>query len=197
MALILASPLVAQERQMVLQSGHTMRIEGTSNLRDWGADVGQLAVDFAVRDWSENPITDLAAEIFTSFALRAPVADIHSRTKGLTGKIHKYLKKKEHPIISFELHRVTDIRIAADIAHVCAEGTIRAAGADHRLVLDAALTAGAADTLLVSGRTRLNMTDFGIKPPTALFGTIRAVDAFEVSFSLPFVPRTSDHAGLH
>ncbi|MGY8826574.1 MAG: hypothetical protein ACKVJG_22065 [Candidatus Latescibacterota bacterium] len=63
---------------------------------------------------------------------------------------------------------------------------LNAAGKEQQVVLQVSISDGENDLFIVEGNQPLKMTQFGIKPPTAVFGTIKAVDEFSVRFSLSF-----------
>ena len=187
-SLAIAAPLIAQDLSLTLLPEYTMRIAGTSNVRDWDADVTTIEIDFALQNMNTWDLADLKKEMFNNLTLRIPVADISSKTRGLTGKVQKYLKKEQHPFITFQLKHVTDIQLADSSALIKAEGVINAAGKDHYTTLDATLSTSETGPIVISGSTTLHMTSFDIDPPTALLGSIRAVDKFEIHFTLPFAP---------
>ncbi|MFT5086271.1 MAG: polyisoprenoid-binding protein YceI [Candidatus Latescibacterota bacterium] len=176
----------AQPVALKLVEGHQMRIEGTSNLRDWDAEVREIEVEFVLADSAAHAVADLRADSFTKLVLQIPVAGIKSGTRGLTGKIHKYIKKDEYPVLAFVLEEVTAIEHKEGVALVTARGMLNAAGKEQQVVLQVSISDGENDLFIVEGNQPLKMTQFGIKPPTAVFGTIKAVDEFSVRFSLSF-----------
>jgi hypothetical protein len=179
------SAAAAQSLALKLVPGYQMRIEGTSNLRDWGADVNQIDIEFVLKN-SVATISDLRPEVFEKMTLNIPVQGISSSTRGLTGKIHKYLKKKKHPAIIFALEQVIAVEQKGDSTLITAQGIINAAGKDQQVTLQVVASADENGHITISGSQPLTMTGFDIKPPTAVFATIKAVDAFEVRFNLSF-----------
>jgi hypothetical protein len=106
----------AQPVALKLVEGHQMRIEGTSNLRDWDAEVREIEVEFVLAASAAHAVADLRADSFTKLVLQIPVAGIKSGTRGLTGKIHKYIKKDEYPVLAFVLEEVTAIEHKEGVA---------------------------------------------------------------------------------
>ena len=53
-----------------------MRIEGTSNLRDWDAEVREIEVEFVLAASAAHAVADLRADSFTKLVLQIPVAGI-------------------------------------------------------------------------------------------------------------------------
>ncbi|NKB71173.1 MAG: hypothetical protein GKR89_29225 [Candidatus Latescibacteria bacterium] len=169
-----------------LAADYQMRIEGTSNVRKWDADITRLEADFILSAPSDDAQIALLGASIEKLVLRIAVEDIRSKTKGLTGKIHKYLKKDDQPDIVFELGQVTDVVPVEEGVLVTALGVVNAAGAEHEVTMEVGLVRDGEGRLLVSGSQALQMTSFAIKPPTAFFGAMRADDDIVVYFELTF-----------
>lgn len=173
----------AQQITLHAESSSEMEILGDSNLKKWSADVTEVKMDLVVSDelsdWME-----LAPDHFVSLALSIPVNGIDSDSKGLTKNIHKYLNEKSYPEIRYTLESVTSVEIAEDgSGSIEAAGTVFVSGVS----LDVIMSVGVLITeneLVFSGEQELLMTDFGIEPPTALMGTIRADDKIVVTYDV-------------
>lgn len=171
--------------QLKLQEGHEMVIDGTSNIRDWDADVKTINTTFVMNEFDASNLSSLTAEHFETLELSMPVEDIESGSGKLTSNMHKYLKEKDYPTISFNLTGIDSVTVNGNQATIAAKGIVNAAGEDHEttMTVDATFENG---RVTFSGTQPLKMTDFNIDPPTALFGTIRARDEIDLIYSLTF-----------
>lgn len=178
-----ATPMFAQN--FSLQSDTEVKIKGTSNVRDWDADVNEVEATFELEEMDEFTLESLTPEMFKTMKLTMAVGEIDAGQRGLTNNIHKYLKEKDHPNITFNLSEVTGVEWKDGYSEITAEGVINAAGKDNdvTMVVRAEEVNGA---IQFSGSQDLKMTDFDIDPPTALFGTVKAVDEFTVQYSVTF-----------
>ncbi len=163
---------------------HVVRITGTSNVHDWGAEFTEIDVKLNLAAYQAGRVDELTPSMFQSLVMRLPVEGISSKTRGLTGRIRKHLRQKKHPDITFELTEVTRVEAAGDTATIAAQGLVSAAGVEREVNLEAAAYFDDDGHLTVTGRTPLRMTSFDIKPPTAMFGTIKAADIVDVHFTL-------------
>ncbi len=170
----------AQQRTLHAESSSQMEILGDSNLKKWSADVTEVQMDLVVSD----ELTDwmaLSPKDFVSLALTIPVKGIDSDSRGLTKNIHKYLNKKSYPEIRYTLENVTSVEIAEDgSGSIEAAGTVFVSGVSLDVMMSVGLQITEGE-LVFSGAQELLMTDFGIEPPTALMGTIRADDTIVVT----------------
>ena len=63
-------------------------------------------------------------------------------------------------------------------------GTLTVAGKENKIEMDVVATRMADGTLKAKGVVPIKMTDYGIKPPTAIFGRLKTGDEVKVNFEL-------------
>jgi polyisoprenoid-binding protein YceI len=186
------APLFAQApaAQLALTKAK-VTIEGTSNVHDWTATSttvrvaqARVAADAKGAGFWDAVVKPGAIE---SFEIVIPVATLTSPRRGLDKNMYKALKSDQHKDITFRLKGLTPKAAAGAFT---AAGVLRVAGVDRDVTLD--LTLGrAGQNLVVRGSTELLMTDFGIDPPSALFGTVRSSPNVTITFeTVVSSPRT-------
>jgi len=126
---------------------------------------------------------------FQTFDLVIPVKDLKSGEARLDKNMQEALKIKTAPAIEYKMtgyhaQPATDKGIAFE-----APGTLSIAGVIKEVTLTG-IARATADSLVVDGQYTLKMTDYGIKPPTLLMGTIRVADPVTIHFHLQFQPQT-------
>jgi polyisoprenoid-binding protein YceI len=93
--------------------------------------------------------------------------------------MHNALQVKEHPEIVFRLLRLEPRSGAAGALRGI--GVLQIAGVEREVALD--ITTERKDaTLSVQGHVQFLMTDFGIKPPTAMLGMLKTDPKVKVTF---------------
>lgn len=186
-ALVLAGTLLAQDLSLELLPGYSMRIEGTSNVRKWDADVERIDMDLRLDSFDGKSLADLRPEMFKTLRLSIPVEEITSGTPGLAGKIKKHLKKDEHPTIEFAL-KALDLVPRDSIVYLAASGLLQVAGKEKLIRLDGTASQDGTGIISFTGHSGVLMTDFGIDPPKAMLGTLRARDPVDIHFTLRLQP---------
>ena len=186
-AAILAPPPVVRA-QMPLAIGATrITINGTSNIHDYTATTSTVRVVRA--ELGAASIGDPWSMVMNpggiaAFEVAIPAATLTSPREGLDKNMHKALKVEQHADITFRLVRVE----AGETGAARAIGVLRVAGVECEVSLDVKTERTAAG-LVVAGQTTLLMTDFGIKPPTAMLGMLRTdprvTVAFETTLQIP------------
>jgi polyisoprenoid-binding protein YceI len=121
----------------------------------------------------------------SSLTLTIPIKEMKSPTPGLSKQMHKTLKYKEHPNIVFSLgnYSVAPNPTNSALYVINVKGTVSLAGAAKELELSMQ-GKPANDHVVVSGEAELLMTDFGIEPPTLMFGKIKVVDEIIIKWEL-------------
>ncbi|MGH7699212.1 MAG: YceI family protein [Gemmatimonadales bacterium] len=128
-----------------------------------------------------------AAPERSSVAIRVAVDSLEIRTDADSSDVAKMtramreqtLKVEEYPEITFVSREVAPVEGGVRVT-----GEFTLARRTRPLVVDVALTL-AGDTLRATAAFRLKQTDFGIKPYSAGFGTVKVAD--EVRFALDVV----------
>lgn len=184
--LFTAGASIGQDVQLNLQDSQNMHLYGEANIKSWDAAITQVNGSLTLQNIESLSAENLTAEAFQNLSLTIPVEQIEAESGGLTNNIHKYLKGDDYPNITFELNNVTNITEQEDGSLlITASGVISAAGADKEVEMQ--VTANVANgQIQFTGEKELLMTDFGIDPPTAVFGTIRSRDEIRIEFDVSF-----------
>jgi polyisoprenoid-binding protein YceI len=123
---------------------------------------------------------------FQKFEVDIPVNGLKSGESGLDKNMYKALKSNSTPQIQFVLtHYETSPAAADGSLPFKATGSLSIAGTQKEVVLTG--TAHPVPEMLVmEGQYTLLMSDYGIKPPTLLLGTIKVADPVVIHFHLKF-----------
>lgn len=161
----------------------SVTIHGTSTLHEW--DVAGSTINGSI---DANP--DLSKEMNAESWKKAgdppatvkvviPVTSIHSESAKMDSLMQKALKAKAFPEIRYEMTGATP---AANSSHVKSRGKLTIAGVTRDVVVDVTATRDGDSRYILTGASSIKMTDYGIKPPTAMLGTIRSGDVVKVTF---------------
>ena len=157
-------------------------IAGTSNVHDYtatttAAKVTRVALGSAVAGAEFWEAVQLPGGL-AAFEIAIPAETLKSTKEGLDKNMYKALKTKEHADIIFRLTRIDG---AADA--LSAVGVLRIAGVEREVTLPLKTTRKG-DGLAVSGAIDVLMTDFGIAPPKAMLGMVKADPKIKVTFEV-------------
>jgi polyisoprenoid-binding protein YceI len=181
-----AGATIGQDMQLNIQDSPSMHLYGEANIKSWDAAITEVNGSLTLQNIENITAETLSPEAFQNLTLTIPVEEIEAESGGLTSNIHKYLKGDDYPNITFDLNNVTDITEQEDGSFlISGSGVISAAGAENTVEMQ--VTASLVnDGIQFTGEQELLMTDFGIDPPTAVFGTIRSRDEIRIEFDVSF-----------
>jgi polyisoprenoid-binding protein YceI len=157
-------------------------IAGTSNIHDYTASttsakvtrvqLGSHVAGAAFWDEVQKPGG------LQAFDISIPAASLKSEKEGLDKNMYKALKVKEQPDITFSLTRMEGAPGA-----LSAIGTLRIAGVEREVTLPLK-TVRKGDKLAVTGALDVLMTDYGIAPPKAMMGMVKADPKIKITFEV-------------
>ena len=159
-------------------------LEGTSNIRSWScrATAIDASIDVSTVASSADPAA-IAAHV-QHVTIKLPVGNLRCGNGRMDRNMYRALKADD-PQASFILgsfHAVPSRDRHA--AYLRTAGTLTVAGENRTLDVDVRTRHMPDGTLIAEGTVPVNMSDFGIAPPTALFGAIRTGNRVTVRFEL-------------
>jgi polyisoprenoid-binding protein YceI len=156
-------------------------VAGTSSLHDWSAQSATIngTATFA------GDLVPAAPPAIQSIQLAIPVNSLKSgEGSSMDDNICDALKMKDDPQITFTLTHA-DLKSPPSASdpkfHYDAVGQLTIAGTARSVNLALDVQPGDGGTLTIAAKTPLKMTDFGVKPPTAMLGMIKSGDAVTVN----------------
>lgn len=187
-----AAAVTAGPADITLQPGSKLSLKGSSTAHDYTCQATKLEVTVksdAAR-WPAKASGTNALEAFvrdggiTGIDVVVPVAGLHSAKSGLDKNMYKALKAEAHPEIRFHMagYQVSKDAPAGE-ARVDAKGSLKIAGVEREVPI-AVTVVRDGDAVRLRGSVPLLMSNFGIKPPTMMMGTLKTKDQVVVSFDL-------------
>jgi polyisoprenoid-binding protein YceI len=183
-AAVLAVPALAAAvfAPLSLQPGSRVWVDGTSTTRAWHCESTRAEGSAAAST------TELAQLGSVSRAeITVPIATLDCRNTTMNGHMRNALKATTAPEIRFRASsvQVTPTSDAAGTARM--EGTLSMGGQDHPVTIDATVSRDNGQ-LRVRGSKHLNMTEWGLRPPSLMMGTMRVRPAVTVGFDVVLKP---------
>lgn len=167
---------------LTLQPESRLWIEGTSTVRSFTCTAG--VVEAAVEATPGAVKSVIAGEkAVQSVAITVPAAKLDCNNGRMNEHMLKALKASEHPAIEF---RVASYEVAkADVGVTgTLKGTLTLGGVTREIAIDAAARETADGALRVAGKYELAMSDYGLKRPTLMMGTLKVGDRVKVGFDV-------------
>jgi len=207
----------APANQLVFLPDPASRVElqGTMSLGPWTSQSAEIhgrvalntdakmldalfdRIQSAVPDGQNRLPTDLPAFAVhnpTIADISVPVMSLHGDSGGMDRDMQKALKAQEHPAIEYAFEKLQRAELHWDSHNHQANlkllviGDLSMAGVKRPIAMDVIVRRDSHRHFLAHAQTALLMTDYGVTPPTALFGLIKAGNQVVVVFDLDLSP---------
>lgn len=156
-------------------SSSELKVKGTSSLHDWELTTDEQSGEAEVENSDDFRIKAL------SFSVKSE--SLKSGKSGMDKNTYKALKTDKHETIDFNLSSVSKVeKVSENQFKATVNGNLKICGVKKSISLSLNIKLEGAK-LFIEGEKSLKMTDYGVKPPKALLGTIKTGDAITIAFS--------------
>lgn len=182
---IYVSPVIGQNIRLNVKEETKMTISGTSTLHDWTSDVNEVRGMVVVKPNMLTGEKIKKSDKIIEVSIVVPVKSIISeRGSTMDGKTWRALKSEEHPNIRFTLSS-NKVKPQTDNTFlVDAKGTLEIAGVKKEVEIEVTGKRLDGSSMVFEGKQKINMKDYNMEPPSALFGTIETGEEVEIAFKL-------------
>lgn len=172
------------ENKYTLSKDYSVTILGTSNLHNWNETVETVTGNCSI-SWNDDGSFNLE-----KLYLDMSVNSIKSNEGGIMDRnTYKALKAGTYPDIIFSLEN--PIKVDGSANSISAQGVLTIAGVTKPITMQVKISLQDHNIISFGGAKVINMTDFGVDPPTALFGTLKTGDAITINFKTNFIATTN------
>lgn len=171
-----------------VDEGSTMTITGTSTLHDWTSKVNEVNGDFVFKTEIQNKKLPKSGSIVEQIRMVIPVLSIESpRGSTMDKKTYNALKSEEHPNMIFEVKSDNIERIidkSAEKFLLKVTGDLTVAGHTKEITIDLEGQKLPSGQLKFLGAYPIDMVEYEIEPPSAMFGQIKTGKDVTIDFDL-------------
>ena len=160
----------------------TMTLYGTSTLHNWTMTAHSFTAN---GQFTVSPANQLTA--INSLSVVLPVHNLKGESGGLNDNAYDALKASTYKDISFSLTSAAITPDGGSKYKIAAHGNLTIAGTTKPITLNVTGVLNADQSLSVSGSVAFKMSEYGVKPPTFMFGAMSAGDALTLNYALVFV----------
>lgn len=181
-ALVAAAPSNAGGRLTIAPESR-LWVEGTSTVRAYTCSATKVDGTIGVQGEPGAALEEVGRAV-DAVAIEIPVAAIDCRNGTMNKHMRKALKAAENPVIRYRMtSREVTPRADGGLA-VSMVGTLAIAGQEKEITMTADAVQDTSGHYRVTGSQELRMTDFGVKPPTLMLGTLKVRDRVVVRYDI-------------
>jgi polyisoprenoid-binding protein YceI len=167
-----------------------LTVSGTSTLHDWDIKTtkGQVDASISVAD---------SKIIFSGLSFSVPAESLKSGHGAMDKNTYKALNTQKNPNISFVLLSGNVTSLSANTYQLKGIGKLTIAGKTMQTDLITTLKYNPANnSFLCTGTKKFKMSEYGVKPPTVMLGTIKTGDDISISYNLTIISNISNNLAI-
>jgi polyisoprenoid-binding protein YceI len=176
----------AQDSRLTVSPDSKLWIDGTSNLHAWTCKAEKLDVAIDVEAAAASQFGTAPTKALKQVQVKVPVRSLKCGHGAMDDNLYKALKATDgSPDISYLL--ATSDAVQGDATEsftLHTAGTLTIAGKANPVNMDVVGTRMPNGTVKAKGTLPIKLTDYDIKPPTAMFGTLKTGNEVKISFEL-------------
>lgn len=180
---LLLSAIAPSKKIYTLCNNHVVMINGSSNLHDWFEQAGKVtgnASGIINKDKSLDLVeVNIKVDVYSIKSAKGNVMDNNT---------YKALKADKNPYIIYTLKQpIKAIFTSSEKKSVLTKGYLTIGGVTRDANMLVKLVMLNSGKLTFEGSHVLQMTDYGIEPPTALLGTLKTGNEITITFKSEFI----------
>jgi polyisoprenoid-binding protein YceI len=160
-------------------------IEGTSNLHSWSCKADSIEANIDFDSAAVSTLSAAAPQALKRVDVKVPVKSLKCGHGAMDDNLYKALNADATPDIAYILATFEAVPgDTKDTFTLNTVGTLTIAGKENKLTMAVTATRMPDGTIKAVGMVPIKMTEYGITPPTAIFGRLKTGDEVKVNFEL-------------
>ena len=174
---------IAPQSYTIKGSGNNIKVSGTSTLHDWTMATGTLTGNAQLQLDKSGQIVSIDALTFN-----LPVNTLKSKDEKLDKNAHEALDAEKYKTITFKFTRSTLTTQGNNKYIIKAVGSLTISGVTNEVHLDAVCVVNSNNSMAITGTKSFNMSEYKIKPPQFMLGTMKTGDKVTIDYNLLLAP---------
>ena len=185
-----ATAAVAQSPSAIrlrLEPGSEISVEGTSTLHDWHCKTDKILAYVDVDPSYTKDLTKVTRPI-VSVKVNVVAKNLKCGNGTMDNNMYKTIKADEFQLIKYTLSGYDLLNATQASFSANTKGTLQIAGQDKAVDFKINAARLAEGKTTAEGEETLKLTDFGIDPPSFMFGRLKVGNEVKVKFNLKAGP---------
>lgn len=173
--------LKAQAVYKLAESADTyLKVSGSSNIHDWTMASSTLESQGTFISEGDNLST------IRAFTFQFAVKSLKSEHETMDERMNKAVNADKFPTVSYKLSSVVVTVIQKGRYLLKTKGDLTFAGQTQSITMDVDARVNADNTITCSGSKKIQLTAFGVKPPSYMLGTMKVYNDLTILFNLNY-----------
>lgn len=181
---VIASPAVRAEAPRLAATGLQLSLEGTSTVRDFSCKATKPKLQVGGNPLTDVPLVEQFAQAMRAVKLDVAVKELDCANNTMNDHMRTALRAEEFASIKFAMKRYQVGQPAGDVLPLKVEGDLTLLDKTLPVTMEARATVAADGSVRIEGVYPLKMTDWGVKPPRLMLGTMKVGEVVKVKFDV-------------
>ena len=159
-------------------------VDGTSTVRAYSCKATAMTGTVASTGSDASLAIAQLDKAVRTVDVSVPVQSLECGNGTMNGHLRNALKAQENPVIKFRVAQYDVVPGGANEGTVKLKGNLTIAGQEKPVTIDATVATDAGGALRVKGSKEILMTEFGVRPPSLMMGTMKVRDRVVVNFDV-------------
>lgn len=160
-------------------------IDGTSNLHGWSCKAEKMDAAVELDKAAAGQLPVAPPKALKRVEVKVPVKSLKCGHGAMDDNLYKALNADASPEVSYIMASFEVVPgEVKDSFTLKTVGSLTVSGKENKISMDVVATRLPDGTVKATGMVPIKMTDYGIKPPTAIFGRLKTGDEVKVNFEL-------------
>jgi len=175
-----APTLVKAQANYKLTTGPDVSIKvlGSSNIHDW------TMVSTAMESQGEFKFDAENLTALRNFNFQLAFKSLKSEHESMDDRTYKAVNESKFPTITYKLTSATISTVQKGKFLIATKGELTIAGVSQAISMEVTAVVNANKTITCSGSKKIQLTEYGIKPPTYMLGTMKVYNDLTIQFNL-------------
>lgn len=142
--------------------------------------------DFTIKATQVNGKITVADNLPKTLTVEIPVSSLISGERLMDKKTHEAFDEPKNPTIKFNMTEVNSIQVNGENIAVTVTGDLTLRWATKKVTLKADGKVTSPGVYTFQGVLPIKMSDYGMKAPTAMMGTLKTKDQVTVNYNVTF-----------
>jgi polyisoprenoid-binding protein YceI len=171
-----APSIVKAQNFSIIPQSASINVHGTSNVHDWDMKPTKVSGELGIN----------SSKQISAINIKIEVNSLKSGNGIMDGKTYDAFDSKKNPYIVFQLTEASVAKLTDNDSEITLTGNLSFAGATRKISIKSVGKITKSGDYQLKGTVPLKMTDFKMKPPTAMLGTMKTGDAVTIKFDVTF-----------
>lgn len=176
-SIIISIPSIINAQALLLVPQiSTINVHGTSNVHDWDMKPNKVTGELGIN----------SSKQISAIAIKVEVKSLKSGNGIMDGKTYDAFDYKKNPYIVFLLTDASQVKLTENDTEITLTGNLSFRGQTRKISIKTIGKITKDGGYQLKGSVPLKMTDYKMKPPTAMLGTMKTGDTVTVKFDVTF-----------